>query len=74
MPDFGAIRRQYPDMPVILRTAWIHLDAAVELIKAGAADYLAKPWDDQPLVATVQNLLELGQANRALLSRVTTAG
>lgn len=67
---FGAIRQQYPDMPVILLTAWTHLDAAVDLIKAGAADYLAKPWDDQRLVATVQNLLELGQANRALLTRV----
>ena len=32
---------------------------AVELIKAGAADYTAKPWDDSKLSATVENLLEL---------------
>jgi DNA-binding NtrC family response regulator len=63
---FRAIRQRHPDLPVILLTAWTHLDAAVDLIKAGAADYLAKPWNDQRLVATVQNLLELGQANRAL--------
>ncbi|WP_374583343.1 sigma-54-dependent transcriptional regulator [Pseudoduganella sp.] len=63
---FRAIRKRHPDLPVILLTAWTHLDAAVDLIKAGAADYLAKPWDDQRLVATVRNLLELGQANRAL--------
>jgi DNA-binding NtrC family response regulator len=67
---FQEIRRRHPDLPVILLTAWTHLDAAVDLIKAGAADYLAKPWNDQRLVATVQNLLELGQANRALQQRV----
>jgi DNA-binding NtrC family response regulator len=67
---FRAIRRQHPDLPVILLTAWTHLDAAVDLIKAGAADYLAKPWDDKRLIATVKNLLELGQVNRALRQRV----
>ncbi len=43
---FRAIRARFPDMPVILLTAWTHLEVAVELVKAGAADYLAKPWDD----------------------------
>ena len=63
---FAAIRAAHPDLPVILLTAWTHLEAAVDLVKAGAADYLAKPWDDRKLLATVANLLELGQANRAL--------
>lgn len=67
---FKKIRAQHPDLPVILLTAWTHLDAAVDLIKAGAADYLAKPWNDQRLVATVKNLIELGQVNRALQHRV----
>ncbi|WEF32471.1 sigma-54-dependent transcriptional regulator [Pseudoduganella chitinolytica] len=67
---FRAIRKRHPDLPVILLTAWTHLDAAVDLIKAGAADYLAKPWDDQRLIATVKNLLELGQANRVLRQRL----
>ena len=66
---FKAIRAAHPDLPVILLTAWTHLDAAVDLIKAGAADYLAKPWNDARLVTTVRNLLELGEANRALQQR-----
>ena len=37
---------------------------AVELVKAGAADYLSKPWDDQRLLVTVRNLLELAESNR----------
>ncbi len=67
---FKQIRSAYPDLPVILLTAWTHLDAAVDLIKAGAADYLAKPWNDQKLVATVKNLIELGQSNRSLQQKI----
>jgi DNA-binding NtrC family response regulator len=63
---FGRIRARHPDLPVILLTAWTHLESAVELVKGGAADYLAKPWDDRKLVATVGNLLELGRARREL--------
>jgi len=61
---FRAIRDRNPDLPVILLTAWTHLATAVELVKAGAADYLAKPWDDAKLLATVENLLELAEAAR----------
>ena len=67
---FREIRRRHPDLPVILLTAWTHLDAAVDLVKLGAADYLPKPWNDERLLATVTNLVELGQANRALGTRL----
>ena len=68
---FRAIRAKNPDLPVILLTAWTHLETAVDLVKEGAADYLSKPWDNKRLLATVRNLLELGQANREL-ARVRT--
>jgi DNA-binding NtrC family response regulator len=61
---FRAIREQQPDMPVILLTAWTHLETAIELVKAGAADYLAKPWDDNKLLASVEVLLELSENTR----------
>ncbi|MDP3670690.1 MAG: sigma-54 dependent transcriptional regulator [Telluria sp.] len=67
---FREIRKRHPDLPVILLTAWTQLDAAVDLIKAGAADYLSKPWNDCRLLASVTNLIELGQANRALAQRL----
>lgn len=63
---FRAIRERYPDLPIILLTAWTHLETAVDLVKAGAADYLAKPWDDRKLMATVTNLLELGENTSAV--------
>src|SRR5690606_27409302 len=63
---FQQIRARHPDLPVILLTAWTHLESALELVRAGAADYLAKPWDDRKLMATVNNLLELAVAHREL--------
>src|SRR4026208_1781294 len=59
---FRPIRSQYPDLPVILLTAWTHLETAVELVKAGASDYVAKPWDNARLLTTVRNLLDLHAA------------
>jgi DNA-binding NtrC family response regulator len=59
---FHRIRERQPELPIILLTAWTHLETAVDLVKAGAADYLAKPWDDARLLTTVRNLLQLRSA------------
>jgi len=61
---FRDIRDRYPDLPIVLLTAWTHLEDAVRLVKAGAADYLGKPWDDEKLVTTVKNLLRLHEVSR----------
>jgi DNA-binding NtrC family response regulator len=56
---FRDLRRLDPQMPVLLMTAWTSLETAVALVREGAADYLAKPWDDDKLIANVRNLLQL---------------
>ena len=61
---FRALRAQQPDLPVVLLTTWTHLESAVQLVKAGAADYIGKPWDNDKLLATVENLLELAETTR----------
>ncbi len=61
---FYRIRELQPDLPVILLTAWTDLATAIELVKSGAADYLAKPWDDEKLLVTINNLIELNQVQR----------
>ena len=67
---FAEIRERHPDLPVILLTAWTHLESAVDLVRAGAADYLGKPWDDRKLLASVNNLLELSQARQEIGRRL----
>lgn len=67
---FHQLRAFDPNIPVILLTAWTHLEHAVSLVKAGAADYLQKPWDDNKLITTIQNLLELSQHRREREQRI----
>jgi DNA-binding NtrC family response regulator len=62
---FYQMRELNPHLPVILITAWTDLEQAIELVKAGAVDYIAKPWDDQKLVNTIVNLVALGKASQA---------
>ncbi|WP_206483675.1 sigma-54 dependent transcriptional regulator [Thalassotalea sp. G2M2-11] len=62
---FYQIRKLQPDLPVILLTAWTDLSMAVELVKHGAADYLGKPWDDEKLLITINNLIELNELQQA---------
>jgi len=61
---FRRVRERNPDLPVILLTAWSNLETAVELVKAGAADYLSKPWDDAKLLTSARNLLQLSALQR----------
>ncbi|MFT5162299.1 MAG: DNA-binding NtrC family response regulator [Alteromonadaceae bacterium] len=66
------LRELQPDLPIILLTAWTQLEMAVELVRAGASDYLAKPWDDNKLMMTAKNLLEmqdLRKQNQRLLNQ-----
>ncbi|HTT01732.1 MAG TPA: sigma-54 dependent transcriptional regulator [Steroidobacteraceae bacterium] len=56
---FQRIREGFPHLPIVLLTAWTHLETAVQLVKAGAADYIAKPWDDARLLTAVRNLIDL---------------
>ncbi len=66
---FRKLRELDPDLPVLLLTGWTSLETAVQLTREGASDYLAKPWDDQKLAASVRSLLalrELQLENRRL--------
>lgn len=62
---FYQLRQQYPQLPIVLMTAWTQLEMVVELIKAGATDYIAKPWDDQRLLLTVANAVKLAQLSKS---------
>ncbi len=63
--DFLAkIRRQWPDLPVIMLTAYATPKLAVEAIKAGAIDYLAKPFAPEELLHAVSRCAERHQLLR----------
>jgi DNA-binding NtrC family response regulator len=56
---FRTLRQRDPELPVLIVTGWTSLETAVQLTREGAADYIPKPWDDQKLVASVRNLLQI---------------
>jgi DNA-binding NtrC family response regulator len=49
---------------VIVMTAWATVGVAVEAMRAGARDFLEKPWDNTRLLSIVRNQLALGRALR----------
>ena len=53
------LERIDPDAVVILITAYTAVDTAVEAMKLGAIDFVAKPWQNEKLVATVRAAAEL---------------
>ncbi|HEX8530076.1 MAG TPA: sigma-54 dependent transcriptional regulator [Cytophagales bacterium] len=55
----GQIRQLKPDVPVILITGWGSIDLAVRGMKAGAKDFITKPWQNEYLVQSVRTLLNL---------------
>ena len=51
------IRAAHPEVPVIMMTAHGTVQAAVEAMKAGAADFVLKPFDRQEILYTVRKVL-----------------
>lgn len=51
-----------PNAIVILITAYGELDLAVKAVKAGATDFIAKPWKNEKLYSTITSALQLRQS------------
>ena len=68
----GKIRSGWPDLPALMITAFATPKLAVEAIKAGAMDYLSKPFEPEELFHAVARCAErhrLLRENAALRSR-----
>jgi DNA-binding NtrC family response regulator len=65
-PQAGLARLAAGDVDLVIQDMNFTRDTTsgeeVDLVKAGAADYLPKPWDDARLLTTVRNLLALRRA------------
>ncbi len=68
----GKLRSRWPDLPSLMITAYATPKLAVEAIKAGAMDYLSKPFEPEELfhaVARCGERFRLLRENAALRSR-----
>lgn len=48
------IRTEFPDMPVVLLTAWGSIALAVKGMQEGAADFITKPWTNEQVVQSIK--------------------
>jgi DNA-binding NtrC family response regulator len=59
MALLAQIKERHPATAVLLMTAWGSITLAVRGVKAGAADFFTKPWDNGQLVELIESTLEL---------------
>lgn len=65
------LREMMPGLPVIIVTAYSSIEAAVPAIKAGASDYIAKPFEVEALRFSVRRALEESHMRRRLSAELS---
>ena len=58
------INEKFPDVKVVLFTAYADIDLAVKAMQHGAVDFVVKPWDNQRLTESLQNAYRLRRGQR----------
>lgn len=64
------VNEHYPSMPKLVVTGYPSVDGALEVIKSGAMDYMAKPFTKAELKMAVERALEQGRAQQVSLVTV----
>jgi DNA-binding NtrC family response regulator len=65
----GEIREMRPETPVVLMTAFGSIDSVIESMRAGAFDYITKPFETESVMITIDRAIEhraLEEENRRL--------
>jgi DNA-binding NtrC family response regulator len=55
----GRIREIHPEISVVMITAYGDVELTVKALKAGATDFILKPWDNAKMMATLKSALQL---------------
>jgi len=66
------LRARYPDLPVVILTAYADLESTIQALRLGASDYLRKPFELKELLLVwerIQKLRLLREENRELRRR-----
>jgi DNA-binding NtrC family response regulator len=69
----NALRRERPDLPVVVLSAEGRLDEVVECMRLGAIDYIHKPFDRMRLTTSVKNAREKGMLKARLAALAAEA-
>jgi two-component system NtrC family response regulator len=61
----GRVKAAQPDLPVLLITAWGSIALAVAGMKAGAADFITKPWSNAQILQVINTALGIAASSGA---------
>ena len=62
------IKEINPDASIVMITAYGDVETAVKALKAGASDFVLKPWDNEKLIATLRLALQLNLSRQEVTS------
>ena len=63
----GRIRETNPEISVVMITAYGDVELTVKALKAGATDFVLKPWDNAKLLATLKSALQLNLSKKEVV-------
>jgi len=63
----GRIKEIYPEMSIVMMTAYGDIELAVKSLKTGSTDFVLKPWDNQKLIATLKAALQLNLSKKEVV-------
>ncbi|MBO5044014.1 MAG: sigma-54-dependent Fis family transcriptional regulator [Alistipes sp.] len=66
------ILQKSPETKVVLFTAYADIDLAVRAMKEGAFDFVIKPWDNEKLIATLQNAYKAAKGKGKKLTKIAS--
>ena len=58
------LKKSFPDVEVVLFTAYADIQLAVEGMKRGAFDFVVKPWDNDKLIEILKNAVQKQQGSK----------
>ena len=74
MAVLDRVRKEYPDVPVLLLTAYGTVEGAVAAMQAGAYNYITKPFEQSNLLAQINRAIDhrrMAQENARLSERIS---
>ena len=58
------VKKSWPNIPVLMMTAFGSIENAVEIMRQGAFDYISKPFANDELLLSVQNAMTLARTQQ----------
>ncbi len=68
------VKKKHPHIVVIMITGYGDVELAVTAIKAGASDFILKPWQNEKVLASIKTAIRLHEARTGKTQPVTIDG